>query len=76
MDLSSPAGHSVNDGISPELYSLHYASIDDVIQLIQQLGKNTKLVKVDIKDAYRIIPVHPADYDLLGITWEGKLYLD
>ena len=27
-DLSSPTGHSVNDGISPDLCSLHYASVD------------------------------------------------
>ena len=28
MDLSSPHGHSVNDGISVELCSLHYALVD------------------------------------------------
>ena len=29
VDLSHPAGHSVNDGIEPEICSLSYASIDD-----------------------------------------------
>ncbi len=28
------------------------------------------------QDPYRIVPVHPADYTLLGITWQGQLYLD
>jgi len=75
-DLSSPRGHSVNDSIPPELCSLHYASVDDAVAIIQQLGQDTQLIKLDIKDAYRIVPVHPADYNLLGIMWRGNTYLD
>ena len=33
-------------------------------------------VNLDIKDAYRIIPVHPDDYHLLGISWRGATYID
>ena len=75
-DLSSPHGGSVNDGISPELCSLQYARVDDAVTIIQQLGRGTQLVKLDLKDAYRIVPVHPADYHLLGITWRGNTYVD
>ena len=75
-DLSSPSNHSVNDGISPTFCSLHYASVDDAMAIIQRLGRNTRLIKLDIKDAYRIVPVHPADYALLGITWKNKIYVD
>ena len=32
VDPSHPEGKSVNDGISPELCSLHYARVDDVAQ--------------------------------------------
>jgi hypothetical protein len=31
---------------------------------------------MDIQSAFRIVPVHPADRHLLGIEWEGKLYVD
>ena len=62
VDLSHPAGASVNDWISPTLCSLHYASVDEAVSIIKQLGRGTQLVKLDIKDACRIIPVHPADY--------------
>lgn len=31
LDLSSPEGHSVNDGIQKDLASLTYVSIDDVV---------------------------------------------
>ena len=50
-DLSSPHGGSVNDGISPELCFLQYARVDDVVTIIQQLGRGTQLVKLDLKDA-------------------------
>ena len=34
------------------------------------------MVKMDLKDAYRIVPVHPQDQYLLAITWEGYIYVD
>jgi hypothetical protein len=76
VDLSSPAGCSVNDGISEELCSLKYASVDDAVAIIQSMGYNTELAKLDLKEAYRIVPVHPQDYHLLGISWRGQVYLD
>lgn len=75
-DLSSPTNSSVNDGIPSNLCSLHYATVDDAVRLIQQLGHGAQLVKLDIKDAYRIVPVHPNDYHLLGIRWKGSTYID
>ena len=33
-------------------------------------------MKLDIKDAYRIVPVHPDDYHHLGINWQGNTYID
>jgi len=58
VDLSSPKGSSVNDGISTELASLQYASIDNLAALVIAVGRNSFLVKADIKEAYRMIPVH------------------
>lgn len=75
-DLSSPLGDSVNDGISPDACSMHYARVDDAVSIIRQLGRGTQMVKIDLKDAYRIVPVHPADYHLLGIRWRGNTYVD
>ena len=34
VDLSHPKGNSVNDGISTDLRTLMYASVDDAIQTI------------------------------------------
>ena len=76
VDLSHPTGSSVNDGISSNLCSLHYASVDDAVDIIKKLGRGTQLVKLDVKDAYRIVPVHPSDYHLLGIRWRDRTYVD
>ena len=34
------------------------------------------MAKVDIRNAYRIVPVHPDDRSLLSMMWEGVLYVD
>ena len=76
VDLSAPRGFSVNDGIREEICSLRYASVDQTVSLILRLGQGTMLVKLDLKDAYRIVPVHPLDHPLLGVSWEGSTYAD
>ena len=75
-DLSSPSGHSVNDGIPRDLCSLQYTSVDDAVRVLQCLGRGTQLIKLDIQGPYRIVPVHPSDYSLLGINWNRGTYID
>ena len=76
VDLSYPAGHSVNDGIPKALCGLSYITIDNAIQKILELGPNTLLAKIDIKNAFRILPVHPADRHLLCMEWNKAVYVD
>ena len=35
-----------------------------------------RLAKCDIESAYRIVPVHPDDRQLLGMEWRGRLFVD
>ena len=70
VDLSAPEGHSINDGISKELASLSYVSVDDVVACTLKEGKGALLAKMDVKQAYRNIPVHPSDRACLGMSWE------
>ena len=76
MDLSSPRGRSVNDGISSSLCSLSYASVDNTVNIITMLGRGTSLIKIDLSNAYRMVPVHPVDQSLLGIRWQGETFID
>eukprot|EP00731_Ephydatia_muelleri_P011099 Em0005g1685a len=75
-DLSYPPGHSVNDGIDPELCSLHYTSVDDMATVAAELGQGALMTKVDIEAAYRLVPVHPHDRPLLGMEWKGQIFAD
>ena len=34
------------------------------------------MAKMDIKQAYRNVPVHPCDRLLLGMYWEGEVMVD
>ena len=34
------------------------------------------MVKADIKEAYRMFPIHPEDQQLLGVPWENSIYID
>ena len=52
-DMSFPHDRSVNDGIDPLLCSLTYTSVDDVADIVAQLGQGSLLAKIDIEAAYR-----------------------
>ena len=76
IDLSSPDGWSVNDGIDDALCSVSYVRMEDAARAIVAHGRGCLLSKVDIKQAYRMVPVHPEDRPLLGMVWDGGLYVD
>ena len=74
--LSAPAGASVNDYISPDEFSLQYHTIDDAISILVRLGPNALMAKADIKNAFRLCPVHPCDWPLLGMRWRQQFFVD
>ena len=76
VDLSSPENGSVNTGIEPELCSLHYLRLDEVLSAITQAGRGSQLAKMDIESAYRMIAVHPDDRPLLAVQWAEKIFYD
>ena len=51
-------------------------TIDNAISAILAAGRGCYLSKVDIKSAFRICPVRPADWPLLGIHWQRKYYFE
>ena len=81
VDLSWPLGESVNDSISKDIYlgekmELRYTTIEDVCNLVMELGPGCLIYKRDLRKAYRQIPVDPADYRYLGYLWNGDTYID
>jgi hypothetical protein len=73
---SAPRGASVNDGISKEDFEIKYENVAHAAKWIRYYGHSCQLIKVDIKEAYRILPVHPLDQTLQGVICEEKLYFD
>ena len=51
-------------------------SIDDVVECILQKGREAMLAKMDVKQAYRNVPVRPEDHALLDMKWQGRAFAD
>ena len=75
LHLSAPYGGSVNDGIHEEQFPVHYATVDDAVDLISRFGTGAILAKIDLKAAFRMVSIHPDDWDLLGMQWQGSFYM-
>ena len=57
-------------------FSLQYITIDNAIAAIQKFGPGYYMGKTDIESAFWLIPVHPNDWELLGMFWNGQYYFD
>ena len=44
--------------------------------MIKRFGSGCFMAKTDIKSAFRIIPIHPTDFELLGMKWDNLYYYD
>ena len=58
--LSAPYGSSINDYSNPDYYSL-YCVVDDVFAIVNSLGTGVFMSKIDLKNAFHLIPVNPYD---------------
>ena len=76
VDLSSPGGASVNDGINPDEFTLHNTTVDQFIRMVSQFGQGALMAKFDVEAAYRNIAIHPSDRFLLGMKWRSKIHVD
>ena len=76
LDLSAPEGASVNGVVDADLCALSYVMVEDAARAVRAHGRRCLLAKVYVKQAYRMVQVHPEDRLLLGMSWEGALYVD
>ena len=60
--LSSPEGTGANDSIPAEPLSLHYVSIDNAMNIIMSCPQPVYLSKLDVRSAFRQIPVRRQDF--------------
>lgn len=81
QDLSYPKHSSVNTAIDKEHTQVVYDSIDTIVEKVKHMGRHCLLAKTDIENAFRIIPIRPADRHLLGFSWPAddgtvRYYMD
>lgn len=74
--LSFPPGESVNDFIDHRLCSVQYSSFDHAVEMVSSLGRGALLGKMDIKSAFRLLPIRPCEFQLLGFQLLGKIFID
>ena len=55
---------------------MSYTSLDHAVELAKKMGKGSLLAKLDLREAYRAVPVHPSDQRLLAVSWNSTTYLD
>jgi hypothetical protein len=56
---------------------VEYTSFDTVVDMLFKLGFNAEMTKRDMKSAFRLLPICPDDFCLLGIKDnEGNIYID
>ena len=76
FDLSCPDGESVNDCIPVHYGAISYESLQTAIQLVAKAGRGAKMIKRDLKSAFRYVPVSPLDRWCLIFEWEGQYYVE
>lgn len=75
-DLSFPRERSVNHYIDEAHGALEYTVLDDAIDALLTQDKGAIMVKRDLADAFRHIPIAESDFWLLGFFWAGFYYID
>lgn len=53
--LSAPRGNSINEFIDTEICSVNYSSFDQAVNMVQNIGANAQLGKMDISNAFRLL---------------------
>ena len=55
---------------------MQYTMVKNLAVAAMECGRGVLLAKVDIRATYRNLAVHPDDHYLLGVVWDGVLYID
>lgn len=64
-DCSRPTGQALNDYIIS--HSFKFQTLDDAIKLLRP---NYFMAKIDLRHAYRSVPIHKSNYLATGLQWQ------
>jgi len=70
LNVSLPTGKSLNDNVNePALEKIVMSSAGKFGFSIKRCGKNARIFKMDMKDAYKNVPAKIEDLRLQGFSW-------
>jgi hypothetical protein len=72
--LSWPRGFSVNDGIPDVEAHISYDMFERAVSDLRLSGRGSLMFKLELKDAFRHIPIRVADHHHMGMFWDGSFY--
>lgn len=72
-DLSQSGANATND---PRTSATTYPSFDNIITTFSSLPPAAHAFLVDIKSAFRHVPIAPCEYHKLVFFWNGQYYID
>ncbi len=64
----------MNYNITKANKTVRYPTVAEAIEMIRIVGKGCYSAKSDISEAFRLLPLHPDIYHLMGFKWEGLYY--
>ena len=81
VNLNHPYGESINECLSNTIYpsvefNLKYPTVDSLIDAIKDKQGDVLLSKIDISRAFHNLRLDPCKYDLMGLSWKDRTYLD
>ena len=77
MDMSRPEGRSFNDNLTKNLLDkVDMSTAKQFAYCAREAGKGAIMSKLDMKDAYKLIPAKRQDWRLQGMSWAGRYFVD
>jgi hypothetical protein len=77
LNVSLPENASFNSNIDVlEMEKVKMSSAKKFGQTLLKAGKNAKMAKFDMKEAYKNIPCKICDFRLQGFEWLGKFFVE
>ena len=78
FNLSSPKNFSVNDNIPQSARKVNYCNVTDVALFLLDNDElnHAFMAKIDLTDAYRLVPIQKDDWRYLGMAVGDELYVD
>jgi hypothetical protein len=66
----------VNDGIADSEAAISYDMFNRAADDLVRSGPGSQMIKLDLEQGFRHIPIRPSDWPLLGYWWEGSFYYE